>query len=590
VRRLRVLAPRAVFVNCYGATETPQIAACFRIHEDGDDRMRVPVGRGIADTRLWLRNAEGKAAHPGERAEILVCAPYLSSGYLNDPALTARRFIDSPAAAGEQYGRAYRTGDLGIRDGAGNVTCVGRADNQVKIRGFRIELEEIETALQSIDGVRKAAVVVRETSGLDRQLVAWIEGRELSGSAIRESLRLLLPAHMIPARFVTVEALPLNASGKIDRAMLSENAADLEKSATGNPPETEAERVLASVWTRLLDVSSVVREDSFFDLGGDSLSAVELLIAVQNAFGVRLSPDDILRKPTLAGLGAEVDARASRGPALELQQDVQVVSLATGGSRQPVYWIPGGGGLSVVAFRRISRLLDAGRPVNGLVSSPESALRGIDLRERAAQYVEALVRWQPEGPYHLFGYSFGSWLAYEMARQLSAAGRSVGLVAVFDTEVARGLSAVEWAQAVSRTAARHGARLLRLPRTARGEYIRTNIKPSYWNLRRRVRQMRDGGRGLGDAFEAADRLNRQVTRAYARSAPGGYPGRILAILAESSLWSVLSHDLDPRGRWDRLATGGCEIRYAPGSHLSMIEPPHVERLAAVLRDALQPHP
>jgi thioesterase domain-containing protein len=177
-----------------------------------------------------------------------------------------------------------------------------------------------------------------------------------------------------------------------------------------------------------------------------------------------------------------------------------------------------------------------------------------------------------------------------MARQLSAAGRSVGVVAVFDTEVARGLSAVEWTQAVSRTVARHGVRLMRLPRTARGEYIRTNIKPSYWNLRRRVRQMRDGGRGLGDTFEAADRLNRRITRAYARLAPGGYPGRILAILAESSLWSVLSRDLDPRGRWDRLATGGCEIRYAPGSHLSMIEPPHVERLAAVLRDALQPHP
>jgi amino acid adenylation domain-containing protein len=323
VRRLRALAPRAAFVNCYGATETPQIAACFRIREDGDDRMRVPVGLGIADTRLWLRNVEGKAARSGERGEILVCAPYLSSGYLNDPALTARRFIASPAAAGEQYGRAYCTGDLGIRDDAGNVTCVGRADNQVKIRGFRVELEEIEAALQSIDGVRKAAVVVRETSGLDRQLVAWIEGRELSGSVIRESLRLLLPAHMIPARFVAVESLPLNASGKIDRATLSNSAVDSGNNTTGDPPATEAERVLASIWARLLDVSSVVREDSFFELGGDSLSAVELLIAVQNAFGVRLSPDDILRKPTLAQLGAEVDARASRGPAREREPDVR---------------------------------------------------------------------------------------------------------------------------------------------------------------------------------------------------------------------------------------------------------------------------
>ena len=309
VERLRAFAPSAEVVNFYGATETPQAMAAFRIPDDLSNLpAAIPVGRGIDGVDLLVLRPDGAPAGIGEVGEIVIRTPYLSRGYLNDEALTASRFAVNPATA-DPCDRTYRSGDLGRYRPDGTVEVAGRADRQVKLRGFRVEPGEIEAALRAHPGVRDAAVLARG-DGDERRLVAYLvaHGERPRAAELRQALRATLPDFMVPSAFVFLDALPLTPNGKLDRRALPDPQAPAAD-AGHVAPRTPTEEVLAEVWSALLRVERVGAADDFFALGGHSLLATRLAARVREAFGVELPLRAVFESPTLAALAGDVDAR-----------------------------------------------------------------------------------------------------------------------------------------------------------------------------------------------------------------------------------------------------------------------------------------
>ncbi|GGX02673.1 condensation domain-containing protein [Streptomyces lomondensis] len=259
----------------------------------------VPLGRPIARTRVHVLDPFLRPVPVGATGELYLAGDGLARGYLNQPGRTAERFVADPF--GPPGGRLYRTGDLARLRLDGVVEFLGRADQQVKIRGFRVEPGEIEAAARALPGVRRAAVVAREDGAGPRRLVAYVE-REGGGpdaAGLRHALAERLPAHLVPAAVVVLEALPLTPSGKLDRRALP--APDFTEASTFDPPRTEPEKVLCGLFAEVLGLERVGVHDDFFALGGDSIVSVRLADRARRA-GLGLSPRDVFTHRTPAGL------------------------------------------------------------------------------------------------------------------------------------------------------------------------------------------------------------------------------------------------------------------------------------------------
>ncbi|MFI9587557.1 amino acid adenylation domain-containing protein [Streptomyces sp. NPDC052236] len=289
--------------NLYGPTEATINATCHIIDaRPGDDVRGLPIGHPVAGTHLEVVDQDGRPCAPGEPGELLIAGTGLTPGYLGEPSLTAAAFTERDGR------RWYRSGDRVRRGPKGALEFLGRLDDQVKIRGHRVELGEIEAVLQTHSGVARAAVVHRN----DR-LTAFVEPRRdvpaPDAAALRAHLAAILPGYMLPARIELVEALPLTDTGKIDRRRL-DPATVAGTHGGGTPPATVTEFRLAQIWSVLLDVPTVCREDDFFALGGDSLLVLEVFARLEKQFAVLPRPTVIYAHGTLAALAAQIDATA----------------------------------------------------------------------------------------------------------------------------------------------------------------------------------------------------------------------------------------------------------------------------------------
>ena len=314
LRRAQSRLERLQLINGYGPTESTTFACCHPLPGTVEESaVSVPIGAPIGNTRAYIADAAGRLSPAGVAGELLLGGEGLARGYLNRPALTAQRFVPDPFS-GEAGQRLYRTGDRVRRLPGGLLDFLGRVDDQVKLRGFRIELGEIEAALATLPEVAAAAVVVRQ-DGEERRLVAYLvmaEGVELSApAALRRVLRRKLPDYMVPAAYVALEALPMTATGKRDRAALAALPAPriVADSAGRRAPSNVIEEKLAELWAASLKVESVGVEQSFFDLGGHSLAAVQILSRIQELFRVELSLSDLFEGPTVEELAARLLGR-----------------------------------------------------------------------------------------------------------------------------------------------------------------------------------------------------------------------------------------------------------------------------------------
>jgi amino acid adenylation domain-containing protein len=290
--------------NGYGPTEAT-VAVTFWKCKSPVGRSSVPIGRPIANTRIYVLDERLQPVPIGVAGEIHIGGACLARGYLNAPELTAARFIADPFSA-EPRARLYKTGDRARYLPDGNLEFLGRYDDQIKLRGFRIEPGEIETALAQHSAIRESVVVAREGPGFGRQLVAYVtfrDGPAPSAEALRAFVAKRLPEYMVPPTVVTLAAMPLDRNGKIDRRALPLPECPGEASPRNFvPPRTPLERQLAAIWAQVLAVERVGADDNFFALGGHSLAATQVISKMRKSFDVEFSLRDFFEAPTLSAM------------------------------------------------------------------------------------------------------------------------------------------------------------------------------------------------------------------------------------------------------------------------------------------------
>ncbi|MGB2960773.1 MAG: amino acid adenylation domain-containing protein, partial [Bacteroidota bacterium] len=294
------------FFNLYGPTETT-VVVCWHEHLDGSAGVNtVPIGGPIANTKAYIFDPQLNPVPLGVLGELYIGGIGVARGYLNRPDLTAERFLPVPLEEGNG-GRMYRTGDVARWLPDGSIEVLGRMDHQVKIRGFRIELGEIEQKLRECPAVGESVVIAKEDAPGAKRLVAYVVPREMPGpgtSELRDFLKTRLPDYMIPSVFVIIEALPLTATGKVDRRALPTPEAVRPDLAGGYvAPSTPAEHTLAAVWQKVLGLEQVGVEDNFFELGGDSILSIKVIAKAREA-GLEIAPKQMFQYPTVAGLAS----------------------------------------------------------------------------------------------------------------------------------------------------------------------------------------------------------------------------------------------------------------------------------------------
>ncbi|NOK17123.1 non-ribosomal peptide synthetase [Corallococcus carmarthensis] len=302
--RPHATAPFALF-NCYGPTETAVFVTRERVLAEGS--TLPSIGRPFDGVSIHLLDAALRPVTPGEPGALFIGGATLARGYLDDPSHTAHQFLPDPFSP-VPGARMYRTGDLARLREDGALEFLGRADHQVKLRGFRVELEEIDAALARIPEVRASVTLVREDAGTERRLVSYVVARGIvTPAALRQGLRATLPEPWVPSAFVFLEALPLKASGKVDRAALPvPEAAPRPASATEDLTPTEAR--LLPVWRQVLRLEAIGRDEHFMDLGGHSLLAARLATELHRELGRDVPLRAVLEAGTLAALARWLDA------------------------------------------------------------------------------------------------------------------------------------------------------------------------------------------------------------------------------------------------------------------------------------------
>ncbi|HEX4420531.1 MAG TPA: amino acid adenylation domain-containing protein [Kofleriaceae bacterium] len=421
------LPGRPTLINAYGPTETT-ISATFWVvrPDDAAPIHRVPIGLPLPGIDAYVLDAHRRPVPAGLPGELYLGGACLARGYLHRPALTAERFVANPFGAG----RLYRTGDLVRLGHDGNLAFLGRTDHQVKLRGYRIELGEIEAALAAHPGVRDAVVLCLAPAHAPRDLalvgfVVAQPGSTVDPTALRGYLTQRLPGPMVPARIAALAAWPITSHGKIDRRALA--ALDL---APGDPaarvaPRDELELALARLWQTILGLGCPAgATDNFFALGGHSFHAIALISAIEAELGRKLPVVALFQHQTLEALAAALrDVAPDRAPSC-------LVPIATSGSQPAIFMIHPIGG-DVLCYAELARQL--GQPVYGLRAHGFTADPDRSVPAMAARYLAAIRAIAPRGPYLLAGWSFGGAVAFELARQLEAAGDTVAHVLAFDS-------------------------------------------------------------------------------------------------------------------------------------------------------------
>ena len=410
--------------NLYGPTEAA-VDVSWWPASAGDRSRPVPIGFPVWNTRLYVLDARMQPLPVGVAGDLYLGGVQLARGYLGRDDLTNERFLADPFLPGQ---RIYRTGDVARWRGDGAVEYLGRSDHQVKLRGLRIELGEIEAALRELPGMDRVEVLLRQDAPGDARLVAYVPSASADAAVLRSHLATRVPDYMLPSAFVGVDHWPVTANGKLDRGALPKPP---EEHTGGLAPRTPLEHELATLFAQALGRATPVAVDAdFFSLGGDSLSAVHLLLAIEQRWRCDLGLGALFAQPTVAALAARIaEPPASADHALG-----PVIALATAESAAPPLFVVHPAGGIAWNYRTLARALQPARTVHGLQSpalDPRQAMPS-SIEVMANDYVQRIATLQPQGPVHLLGWSVGGILAQAMAVRLHEIGREVGELVLLD--------------------------------------------------------------------------------------------------------------------------------------------------------------
>ncbi|WP_420716201.1 amino acid adenylation domain-containing protein [Mycobacterium sp. 94-17] len=414
-------APGRVMLNAYGPTEATVYAAISAPLVAGSGA--VPIGSPVSGAALFVLDGWLRPVPAGVVGELYVAGSGVAVGYWRRAGLSASRFVACPyGVPGE---RMYRTGDLVCWAADGQLQYLGRADEQVKIRGYRIELGEVQAALAALDGVRQAVVITREDRPGDKRLVGYVTGTA-DPAEMRTALAQWLPAYMVPAAVVVVDALPLTLNGKLDTRALP--APEYQHDDGYRAPATPTEEAIAGIYAQVLGLERVGVEDSFFDLGGDSLLAMRLIALINQSLDAHLAVRTLFYAPTVRALIQQFGRHDS---AMELPP----VDVLQQGSGVPLCCVHEGNGQSY-AYRGLGDYLDC--PIIGINQSPQAGEpEPKSIGDLARNYADRVQAIYPDGPYNLLGWSFGGPVAHELAVELHRRGGSVQSLVLIDPVLKR---------------------------------------------------------------------------------------------------------------------------------------------------------
>ncbi len=562
--------------NLYGPTEAAVGVTHWPCPRQEPIEM-VPIGRPTANSQIHILDPHLQTLPIGVPGELHIGGVQVARGYHGQPELTAERFIVDPRAD-DATARLYKTGDLARWNERGEVEFLGRLDFQVKLRGFRIELGDIEANLLASSDVRQAVVVLREDRPGDKRLVGYVvaeDGRTPDEGALRAELGSAMPSYMVPSRVLTVDEFPTNASGKLDRKRLPvPPQTSAEVGPSSEPPRPGSESALAQLWIDLLGVPSVGRDDDFFELGGNSISAVRLVGKIEQAMGVEVSLGTVFDAPTVRQLAERLQAGTDAA-------DSAVISLQRGDERLPLFCICG-----IHLYAELARAIGSHQTVYGVYLEEEGELMRaamddpdsvqLDVETLASKYLEAVVARQPKGPYCLAGVSFGGVLSFEIARQLRARGEQVAMLALLDTVLPSGMT-------------------LDIGRWLHEQREMFRRDPGPWLVHKGKRLLRAVGERVGvptrrrpAATEAVDLAGAGAVAAFTRKAyvdamrrweaqPKPYDGPVFFAAAADHSEKV-GRRIDPLFGWEPHVESEFTICVVPGTHIGILAAPGVEPL------------
>ena len=615
------LIPSEGLVNLYGPTECTIDVTSWRCLK-GEKVDRTYIGRPIANTQIYILDANLEPAPIGVAGEIYIGGAGVARGYLNRPELTAERFIADPFAK-EPDARMYKTGDLGRWLPDGTIDFLGRNDFQVKIRGFRIELGEIEARLREHPGIHDAAVVAREDRPGDKRLAAYYvvndthEGKATTVELLRMHLAAALPEYMVPAAYVKLDRLPQTTNGKLDRNALPAGA-DAFAARAYEAPETGLEQNLAAIWGEIVNIERIGRNDDLISIGASSIDILRIATKANGA-GIPITVRQLLKHRTVAKLAAvleeqikksmqrssaadanSLDDQAAKAtavlsplaradgqqpavsPAYDEEQVIELIEMKEEAGPTPILVIsmmyPG-------RYYELVKHLGSNRPFLGLqlhdLSRPNN-FTAQSIEEVAAQYVTLIRRIQPRGPYLLLGWCLGGTVAFEVAQQLIKQGEKISFLGIIDQ------LAPDY--------------LRRLPAYTKTKlYLEEHWHPWMHRAQKDWAEVRQGKKSLGQfLFERMPgRIKSRLTRTQepVRDEVENYTEQLLGylyLLAQRYKPAPLTSEItvfisekeathwlpSPARGWDRLALGGVEIIVVPGDHFTIFEAPGAQIMAS----------
>lgn len=568
--------------NMYGPTETTIWSAVKKI--ESDDEI-ISIGKPIANTQIYILNEEKSLVPPGTVGEITIAGDGVARGYWKRPDLTAERFIANPFNDSNKTLSLYHTGDLGKLLPNGELICLGRLDQQVKIRGHRIELEEIEEVLDTLEGIQSAVVIVNsdrlianlildgQCDPTDNQIENW-----------KKKLANQLPDYMVPKLYTFLEEFPTTLNGKIDRKALSSRYGNKKTISGPKVSLSNTEKMVSAIWKECLELDEIDIESDFFELGGHSLIAVRVMTLIEKEVNHRFPLSALLEYPTIKELSNFID-KDSHPETLN-----SLVPIKPEGNKTPLY-IVHGGEYNVLIFNLLAKKLDVNQPVYGLQSK---GLNGIEephstIEEMAEHYISEIIATNPDGPYALAGHSFGGIVAFEMCKQLRAKGKTVKVLALFDSYVYPNY------YFTNPTRKKLAYRTYMFGQIG---FVLLNMFSNAKNFKRRVRLLRIMFEGFYLRLKYGKK--RQMELQFSRSpnidkmhgkAFGRYiiePQEIVVDLFRASENVYFAHDFKYLG-WKKLAAKGIRKHRVPGNHNDMFESPNVEHFANSLQETLDGH-
>ncbi len=458
------------FYNNYGPTENTVVTCSFPVENQLEN---IPIGKPTDNVRVYILNENNMKVQPvGIPGELCIAGDGISRGYLNRPELTNEKFVkghlslvnrEKEGTTNDQCpmtnDRLYKTGDLVRWLPDGNIEFLGRIDSQVKLRGFRIELEEIQWLLQEHEKIREAVVMAREApepgsreaGEVEKYLCAYIvpnidkdlteepppDDQPSLPAELKEYLSQSLPDYMIPAYFVELETIPLTANGKIDRRALP--VPGKKKSKQYIAPRNETEEKLTRLWMQVLQVEKIGIDDSFFDMGGNSVKIISVTKRINEEFGTNIPVVKLFRFTTIREIGQYLKTAAVMEDLIAekdtvVDDNLVILKRGTPGADN-VFFIHAITG-EVEGYIEFCNLLDSKFNYWGVrFHQPDNfAPQSITIHQLAALYLEKIKRVQPVGPYSICGWSFGSIIAFEMIRQLEQENESIRFFAIIDAE------------------------------------------------------------------------------------------------------------------------------------------------------------